>query len=81
MERDIITLTPEQQKCADYRSTIAKDLVIQGIAGSGKSTVLMSRAQSFLTDRFVVGKSNQVIIFTYNNTLASCEYSSIWIEV
>lgn len=71
MERDIITLTPEQQKCADYRSTVAKDLVIQGIAGSGKSTVLMKRAQSFLTDRFVVGRSNQVIIFTYNNTLAN----------
>lgn len=71
MEREIITLTPEQQKCADYRSTIAKDLVIQGIAGSGKSTVLMKRAQSFLTDRFVAGRSNQVIIFTYNNTLAN----------
>lgn len=73
MEQSTIQLTPEQQKCAEYKSSVAKDLVIQGIAGSGKSTVLMARAKAFLSDpRFYVpGRSNQVIIFTYNNTLAT----------
>lgn len=73
MGKNTIQLTPEQQKCAEYKSSVAKDLVIQGIAGSGKSTVLMARAKAFLSDpRFYTpGKSNQVIIFTYNNTLAT----------
>ena len=71
MEHEKIQLTAEQQRCADYKSVIAKDLVIQGIAGSGKSTVLMARAKKFVTDYYVPGRSNQVVIFTYNNTLAS----------
>lgn len=66
-----IKLTQEQQACVDYQGVTAKNLVIQGIAGSGKSTVLMARANKYLTKEFVPGRSNQVIIFTYNNTLAS----------
>lgn len=71
MDLDRIQLTPEQQNCVEYRGTVAKDLVIQGIAGSGKSTVLMARAKQYIVDEYIPGKRNQVIIFTYNNTLAS----------
>ena len=66
-----LKLTPEQQVCVDYRGLKAKDLVIQGIAGSGKSTVLMYRAKKYLIDEYVPGRPNQVIIFTYNNTLVN----------
>jgi len=66
-----IKLTQEQQACVDYQGITAKNLVIQGVAGSGKSTVLMARANKYLTKEYVPGRSNQVIIFTYNNTLAS----------
>lgn len=66
-----INLTPDQQACVDYQGNTAKNLVIQGVAGSGKSTVLMARANKYLTKEYVPGRQNQVIIFTYNNTLAS----------
>lgn len=61
-----VTLSKEQQACVDYKGTKALDLKIQGIAGAGKSLVLMARAMKC----FKENPEDSFAFFTYNNTLA-----------
>lgn len=61
-----VTLSIEQQACVDYKGVKALDLKIQGIAGAGKSLVLMARAMRCFKDN----PGDTCAFFTYNNTLA-----------
>lgn len=63
-----IELTNEQQDCLDYSGE--KALMVKGVAGSGKSVVLMGTALRFLEKR-PSDATNFVAIFTYQNTLVS----------
>ena len=84
-----IELTKEQMSCIDSVDTIGqKALMIKGVAGSGKSVVLMGAALGLL-QKNTENISNFVSIFTYQNTLVSStkefllkngflDYFSIW---
>ncbi len=66
-----IELTKEQMSCIDSVDTIGqKALMIKGVAGSGKSVVLMGAALGLL-QKNIENISNFVSIFTYQNTLVS----------
>ncbi|MCX7571731.1 ATP-dependent helicase [Tumebacillus sp. DT12] len=57
-------LTPKQQEAVDYKG---EHMLIKGIAGSGKTTVLLRRALKIVTEE----KGTTVALFTYNATLAA----------
>lgn len=59
-----VSLTKEQKECVEYKSEAS--LLIQGIPGSGKSTVLMERAK-FLQKK----GEGKVLVLTYNRALAT----------
>lgn len=59
-----IILTKEQERCVDYDGG---DLLIKGVAGSGKSYVILSRAKK-AHDRYPASK---ITIFTFQNTLVT----------
>lgn len=59
-------LTEEQEQCVSYNSG---DLLVRGIAGSGKSLVLLERALYFNRKAIENNKTIKVGIFTYANTL------------
>ena len=63
-----IQLTREQQSCLDYEGN--KALVVKGIAGTGKSVVLMSLAKKYI-EQYRNSSGNKVAIFTFQNTLVS----------
>ena len=62
-----VTLSKEQQACVDYKGEKALDLKIQGIAGAGKSLVLMARIMKCYKEN----PGDSFAFFTYNNTLAT----------
>ena len=56
-------LTKEQENCVDFK---AGDLLIRGVAGSGKSYVILKRAIKLYKEK----KENEsVAVFTYTNSL------------
>ncbi|MDQ1910532.1 ATP-dependent helicase [Paenibacillus sp. GD4] len=57
-------LTPKQQEVLDYRGD---HLLIKGIAGSGKTTVLLRKAKKIVEEEH----GSTIAVFTYNTTLAS----------
>lgn len=63
-----IELTDEQQACLKYSGN--RTLMVKGIAGAGKSLVLMERARRLLAN-YGNDIKNKVAIFTYQNTLVS----------
>jgi len=56
-------LTPKQKEVVDYQGN---ELLVKGIAGSGKTTVLLRRARKLIESE----KHTKIAIFTYNKTLA-----------
>ena len=58
---DDINLTKEQNDCVNYN---AGNLLIKGIAGAGKSLVLLKRAIKLQKET-----NGKIAIFTYANTL------------
>lgn len=62
-----ITLTRQQQICVDYPAD--KNLVVQGVAGSGKSLVLVNRAIVIADTMRKKGMKPSVAIITYANSL------------
>ena len=59
-------LTNEQEKSVNYRGG---DLLIRGVAGSGKSVVLMSRALNLNKKANLEHKAVKILILTYTNAL------------
>ncbi len=68
MNNKKIVLTDEQKKCVDSKS---EDLLVKGVAGSGKSQVILHRAKKQYEKKLGYEK---VIILTYANTLV--EYTN-----
>ncbi|KAA0550406.1 ATP-dependent helicase [Bacillus sp. BGMRC 2118] len=66
MDSNQVRLTDKQQKCVNFKPE--GSLLIRGIPGSGKSTIILARAQ-YLMENF---PSESVLILTYNRTL--CNY-------
>ena len=64
-------LSDRQQECIDFKGVINKDLIIKGEAGSGKSTVLMLRANKYIQEAGNNTDDNYVIVFSFNKTLVS----------
>jgi superfamily I DNA/RNA helicase len=58
-----VSLTEEQKECVNYKTE--GTLLVQGIPGSGKSTVLLERAK-FLQKK----GEGKVLVLTYNRSLA-----------
>ena len=66
--RQEITLTSEQEACLKYSGE--RTLMVKGLAGAGKSLVLMEFARKLLS-KYGKDSQNKVAIFTYQNTLVS----------
>ena len=62
-------LTDEQKECIYFDPE--KDLIIQGEAGSGKSTVLIKRALELYDKSVECGENVKIIIFTFTNSLVN----------
>jgi superfamily I DNA/RNA helicase len=63
----IIKLTEEQNDCVKFKAE--GELLIRGIPGAGKTTVVLERA-IFLQKQAMALKSSKVILLTYNNALS-----------
>ena len=63
-----IELTDEQQACLKYSGE--RTLMVKGLAGAGKSLVLMEFARKLLA-KYGIDSKNKVAIFTFQNTLVS----------
>ena len=63
-----ITLTSEQEACLKYSGE--RTLMVKGLAGAGKSLVLMELARKMLS-KYGTEAENKVAIFTFQNTLVS----------
>lgn len=63
-----IELTDEQQACLKYSGE--RTLMVKGLAGAGKSLVLMEFARKLLA-KYGTDSKNKVAIFTFQNTLVS----------
>ena len=59
-------LTKEQNECVDSKS---KDLLIKGVAGSGKTLVLLRKVIQLKNEAIKNNKSIRIGFFTYANTL------------
>jgi len=59
-----LELTKKQQEALNYDG---EHMLIRGIAGSGKTTVLLQKANKIITKY----KQENVVLFTFNQTLAS----------
>ncbi len=64
-----IVLTDKQKECVKYPKE--KNLLVRGIAGSGKSLVLVNRAAYLREEAAKMGKSPRIAIFTYVNSLVN----------
>ncbi|NLU42631.1 MAG: ATP-dependent helicase [Firmicutes bacterium] len=64
-----ITLTEKQKECVEY--TPDQHLLVRGIAGSGKSTVLIERARRLMRLRTLGSSTHSVLVLTYNKALAN----------
>ena len=62
-----IRLTEAQQGCVDYPCD--KDLIVTGVAGSGKSLVVLNRAVTYCRKVREMGYVPRVALFTYVKTL------------
>ena len=63
-----IELTSEQEACLKYSGE--RNLMVKGLAGEGKSLVLMELARKLLS-KYGADSKNKVAIFTFQNTLVS----------
>lgn len=63
-----IELTSEQEACLKYSGE--RTLMVKGLAGAGKSLVLMELARKLLS-KYGADSKNKVAIFTFQNTLVS----------
>lgn len=68
-------LTREQNECVDSKS---KDLLIKGVAGSGKTLVLLRKVIQLKNEAIKNNKNIRIGFFTYANTLT--KYSKDLIE-
>ena len=64
-----IVLTEKQQACVHFAHN--RDLLVRGIAGSGKSVVLVNRAQALAEGAAEKGKKPRIALLTYANSLVS----------
>lgn len=71
---DEIVLTKQQVKCIDYEGG---DLLVKGVAGSGKSFVILSRAKKAY-DKYPDAK---IAIFTFQNTLVDYTKSLLQLQL
>jgi superfamily I DNA/RNA helicase len=62
-----VQLTPKQQEVVNFPDE--GDLLVRGIPGAGKSTVLLARAHKQHKALLGQGRSNQVILVTYSSRL------------
>lgn len=76
---ETITLTEEQQSCANYVGDKRKDLVIRSVAGGGKSLVLLQRAMNYLNEAKELKRKHSIAVFTYNHVLAN--YLKEWMQL
>lgn len=66
MNQNNIKLTKKQQKCVTFKPE--GSLLVRGIPGSGKSTIILARAQ-YLLEKF---PEETVVVITFNRSL--CNY-------
>ncbi|MBR3245931.1 MAG: DEAD/DEAH box helicase [Parasporobacterium sp.] len=69
-----IELTSEQQACLKYSGD--RTLMVKGLAGAGKSIVLMAIAEKY-KQAYGEIKGNKVAVFTFQNTLVSTTKESL----
>lgn len=62
-----VTLTQQQENCVNFSEE--KDLVVRGIAGSGKSLILANRAVHLVRKGREMGKNPTVAFLTFAKTL------------
>jgi superfamily I DNA/RNA helicase len=62
-----VELTPKQQEVVNFPDE--GDLLVRGIPGAGKSTVLLARAHKQHKALLAQGRNNQVIVVTYSSRL------------
>ena len=62
---DKIKLTDEQKNCVDFEEDA--DLLVRGVAGSGKSLVILKRALK--TAKNHLGENKHIVIYTYTHAL------------
>lgn len=65
----IIKLTPEQESCVNFRPD--GELLIRGIPGAGKTTVIIERALFLQKKGEHVTNGPKVLVLTYNKALAT----------
>lgn len=63
------TLTPAQTACVDFPAD--RDLIVQGVAGSGKSLVVLHRAIQLARKARKAGVPISIGLFTFTNTLVN----------
>lgn len=62
-------LTDKQKECVNF--TTNRDLLVQGVAGSGKSLVIINRAMQLYDKISLAGKTAGIAVFTYANSLVN----------
>lgn len=67
LKEDKIVLTPKQNECVNY--PMEKNILVRGIAGSGKSLVIIRRAKRILDQMDSCGQDVRIVIYTYANSL------------
>ena len=60
-------LTDQQNDCINFPKD--RNLLIRGVAGSGKSLVIVNRALELARQAHKMGVTPRIIVFTYINTL------------
>lgn len=69
MATKLITLSPEQESCVSFRSD--GELLIRGIPGAGKTTVIIERAIFLQKKADKLTNGPKVLLLTYNKALAT----------
>lgn len=67
--RNLVKLTPQQKECVQYLSD--QTLLVRGIPGSGKTTVLLERATFLESVGERASSDVKILVLTYNATLAT----------
>ena len=62
-----ILLSKQQESCINFKGDKTQ-LIVKGVAGSGKSIVLMAKAKSVING-FKPGINNEMAVFSYTNSL------------
>jgi len=68
-ETDRIVLTKKQRECVEYNPN--QHLLVRGIAGSGKSTVLIERARHLVRLRTLGGTGPGVLVLAFSRPLSN----------